>query len=418
MDAAAGGGRLSRAPAIAEAVLARLPRLPEAGFALACFVGSAATVQKYAGTAATAVYLVVLLAVVPLILVAYTSYVPPLRTSTIVLLSVATLAVLAVVFAIVYPHANTHVPGLGSDRDDAADMGARALLHGRWPYYGRTYLGNPISQLPGLLLLATPFVALGHSAYAAFFWLPVLFLLLWKLRGEGRTPLLLFWLALVASPVLVRELVTGGDLIANTVSVMLAMWLVELSLRRRHRGGLVVASLFLGLVLSSRLTFLFVLPPLAALAWKRYGIRRSAVVLLLAGAGFAAVTLPFYVGRAMFPPLTASDHLAGFEGSVPGGQWLLIAIGVSLSVALALFARPGLGSAFVQAASVQTFFLAAVAVHDSLNAGTLDLAQLTPGYGLPVLVLALGALPAAPALQRRSAPAVEPVSAAAPLADS
>lgn len=402
---------MSRVLTIPDAALTRLPRAPEVGFALACFVGSAATVQKYAGTAVTVLYLVLLLAVVPVIVRSTMAHVPPLRTSTILLLSGATLALLALVFALVYPHANTHAPGMGSDRDDAADMGATALLHGRWPYYGHTYLGNPISQLPGLLFLAAPFVELGHSAYAAFFWLPVLFVLLWRLRGDGQAPLLLVWLALIASPVFVRELVTGGDLIANTVSVMFTVWLVDIALVRRRRAELALAGLLLGFVLSSRLTFLFVLPPLAALAWKRDGLKRAIQVMLLAGVGFAAVTLPFYLGRATFPPLTASDHLVGFEGSVPGGQWAVIAAGVVLSVALALLARPGIASAFVQAASVQAFFLIAVAVHDSVDAGGLHLAQLTPGYGLPVLLLALGAVPRAPA-RERAVSVIETVSEA------
>jgi hypothetical protein len=377
----------------------RVALVPEAGFGLACFVGSAATVQKYAGTAATAGYLVLLVVAVPLVVRAASLWMPRLSTVTVVVLAVATLAVLVVLFALLYPHANTHSEGMGSDRDDAADMGARALLHGRWPYHGRTYLGNPISQLPGLLFLAVPFVALGHSAYAAFFWLPVLFLLLWHRRGEPQAPLFLIWLALLASPVLVREVVTGGDLVANTVSVMLAMWLVDAALTR-STGAFVLAGLVLGFVLSSRVTFFFVLPPLVVLAWRRCGLPRAVGVLLLAGVGFTAVTLPFYVGHSRFPPLSASDHLSVFEGSVPGGQWLVIAAALVLSVALALLVPAGLAGAFVQAASVWAFFLIAVAVHDSIQAGTLDLAQLTPGYGLPVLLLTLGALPGGAALAR------------------
>jgi len=373
--------------------LARWGRQAEVGLALACFAGSAATIQKYGGTASVVAYLVVLLAAVPLLVRAVASHLPPLRTSTVIVLALATLAVLAVVFVLVYPHANTHVPGRGSDRDDAADLGARALLHGHWPYYGRTYLGNPVSQLPGLLLLAAPFVALGHSAYAAFFWLPVLFGLLWLLRGDPKAPLLLLWLVLVASPVLVRELVTGGDLIANTVSVMLGTYLVGVALSDGRRVWLVGASLFLGFVLSSRLNFLFVLPPLLVLAWRRSSVETAGAVLTLVAAGFCAVTLPFYLGHRSFPPFSASDLLRGFDGAVPGGQWLVIAVGIGLSVVLALLAPPSLQGVFVQVAALQAFFLVALAGLDSVRAGTLDLAQLTPGYGLPVVLLALGGLP-------------------------
>lgn len=371
--------------------IARRPTSVEVGFALACFVGSAATIQKYGGTASTCAYLVVLLGAVPSLLRIGISRFPR-PTSTILLAAAASLVALAVLFFLLYPHANTHTPGVGSDRDDAADMGAHALLRGQWPYYGRTYLGGTVSQLPGLLLLAVPFVALGHSAYAAFFWLPVLFVLLWQLRGDGRESLLLSWLALLASPVLVREVVTGGDLLANTVSVMLAMVLVAFALERGHRWRVVLAGLFLGFVLSSRLNFLFALLPLAVLAWRRYGVRRSLEFLVPTAAGFAAVTLPFWVGRDSFPPLTSSDHLSAFDGSIPGGQSLVLALAVVLAVALALIGPSRLGSVFAQAAVVQAFFVVVVGVHEVIQAGTFDLTDLTPGYGLPVVLLALGAL--------------------------
>jgi hypothetical protein len=235
-------------------------------------------------------------------------------------------------------------------------------------------------------------VALGHSAYAAFFWLPVLFALLWNLRAEGRVALLLAWLALIASPVLVREVVTGGDLLANTISVMVAVWLIALALERHHRWRLVFAGLFMGFVLSSRLNFLFVLLPLAAFAWKRYGIRRVLEFLVPTAVSMAAVTLPFWVGRASFPPLTSSDHLSAFDGSLPGGQSLVIAIALVVAIGFALAAPPRLGSVFAQAAAVQAFFIVAVGVHEAVQAGSLDLTDLTPGYGLPVVLLALGAL--------------------------
>lgn len=368
---------------------------PEVWLALACFVGSAATVQKYAGTAATVAYLVALLVAVPLFVRRVLPRLPRLSPRTLTALALGTLLVLLVLYAVIYPHANTHAPNAGSDRDDAADLGAHALLHGQWPYHGHTYLGNSISQFPGLLLLAVPFVWLGHSAYAAFFWLPVLYLLLRKLSSEPRTPLVLLWLALVASPVLVREVVTGGDLIANSVSVMLATWLLLLALERRGPLLVVLAGLALGFTLSSRLNFFFVLPPLFVAVWRRFGARAAVASGLLAVAGFAAVTLPFYVGHGgHFPPLEASDHLAAFNGSVPGGERLVIAAGFVLSGGLALrMLSTSVKSVFAQVAVVQSFFLVAVVVLASARAGSLDLASLTPGYGLPVVLFALGAIP-------------------------
>jgi hypothetical protein len=61
--------------------------------------------------------------------------------------------------------------GGGSDSDDALVTGVYELAAGRYPYYVKTYLGNPISPLPGALILAAPFVAVGCVALAHVFWL-------------------------------------------------------------------------------------------------------------------------------------------------------------------------------------------------------------------------------------------------------
>ena len=317
-------------------------------------------------------------------------------------LATATLLVVLVAYVVVYPHANTHDPTAGSDRDDAADLGARALLHGRFPYNGRTYLGNPISQFPGALLLAAPFVAMGHSAHASFFWLPVLLLLLRRLAGDWRTPLLLTWAALLLSPTFVREVVTGGDLVANTVSVMLASWLVLVGFSTRRPWAAGLGAVLLGVALSSRLNFLFVLPPLTAAVWRRHGVRAALSAGALAVAAFAAVTLPFYLGHeSEFTPIGASDKLVGFNGEIPGGARAVIAVGLCLSIVLALLAASSAESVFAQTAAVQAFFVVAVVALASVNGRTLDLAPLVPGYGLPVLLFALGALPVAAARPAR-----------------
>jgi hypothetical protein len=374
--------------------------------ALALFVASAATVDKYLGTRLMLMYLIVLAALVPPLLPRAAASLPHVLSQRAALVLVAaTLVVLLVAFVVVYPHANTHDPGAGSDRDDAADLGARALLHGHFPYRERTYLGNPISQFPGALVLAAPFVLAGHSAYAAFFWLPLLLLLLRRLAGEWWTPLLLTWAALLLSPTFVREIVTGGDLVANCVSVMLGAGLVLLGLACDRRWAAALAALFLGLALSSRLNFLFVLPPLLVAVWRRSGARAAVAAAGLVAAAFAAVTLPFYLGHeSRFTPIGASDKLVGFNGEIPGGARTVIAAGLCLSVVLALRAASSTESIFGQTALVQAFFVVAVVVLASAKAHALDLGPLVPGYGLPVLLFALGALPlAAVGWPRRSA---------------
>ena len=80
-------------------------------------------------------------------------------------------------FVVVYPIANdgewsSGVRG-GSDRDEALQVGGEALLAGEYPYYQRTFLDNPISPMPGSILAALPFAAVGQAGLQNLLWLPV-----------------------------------------------------------------------------------------------------------------------------------------------------------------------------------------------------------------------------------------------------
>ena len=145
-------------------------------------------------------------------------------TETRVLAAVSFAGLLAAFFW-VYPMVNTSAPGAGSDRDDALNLAAGALLHGRFPYSQRTYLGDLITPMPGAVLLAAPFVLLGTSAWQNLFWLPALYLAGRRLLADPRLALLLWWSVLGLSPAVLQELVSGGDLLSNALYVpLLVLW--------------------------------------------------------------------------------------------------------------------------------------------------------------------------------------------------
>jgi len=353
------------------------------------FVASAATVQKYGGTGGLLAYLAVLV----LLTWFAAPAVPRLRAGLsdrgAIVVGVVALTAVAVLFAIAHPRADRQAATAGSDRDDAADVGAQLLLDGRYPYDGRTYLGQPISQLPGGLVLAAPFVALGASAYAAFFWLPVLVLLLRSRFREWRTPLLLALLALCLAPGLLREVVTGGDLVANGVAVLCAAWLV---LRTQRPVPALLAALLLGVVLSWRLSFALALPALFVALARLHGVRRVMTTAAVAGASFTAITLPFALHEGRFWPLESSNHLQRFDGVLPGGgTTVAIVTGLLVGAAALVPQRWSVTRFLWHAVGSQVALVLSVVVLESFRNGTVDFSPLIPGYGLLALFFGLAA---------------------------
>jgi energy-coupling factor transporter transmembrane protein EcfT len=57
-------------------------------------------------------------------------------------------ALIVLIFFVVYPIANSGAyGGIGSDRDDAINIGVSRLINGKYPYYATTYLGNPLGSI-------------------------------------------------------------------------------------------------------------------------------------------------------------------------------------------------------------------------------------------------------------------------------
>ena len=340
------------------------------------FVASAGTIQKYAGTAAALVSLPLFILVAAVLLPWLERLAARVDERQALVAACVALTCLALVFIVVYPHANSHALGQGSDRDDAADLGARRLLDGRYLYGPLTYLRNPISQLPGELALAAPFVAvLGHSGYANVLALALLAGLL-VFTGRRLASALVIELVIVLSPGVLREYVTGGDLIANTVYVAAASVAVYALATRRWAG--VIAAAALGVTLASRGNFAFVLIPLAFML-AREGIRRAGLLLsitVMVAATLAAIAVARPAGRTS---IRIADHL-----DVLGryGSSVTIVVAVAVAVVLALRTRDwAYRTLFTQAAIVQAIFPLALV----LNARSFT--PLVSGYGVPAVVL-------------------------------
>ncbi|MDA8117421.1 MAG: hypothetical protein M0000_08650 [Actinomycetota bacterium] len=299
---------------------------------------SIGTVFKYLGVPGlvsySAVVLASLWAIRVWVLPRLTTY---LTERQALVLAAFTLMALIAIFVWIHPLVSAPRPGHGSDRNEAMNLATSALLHGRYPYHSRTYLGNPLSPLPGSILLAVPFAWLGDSGYQTFFWLAIFFLTLRRELQGSRPALLLMWIALTLSPVVVQEVMTGGDLLANALYLM--VFALSLLRRARERSGWAYAGLF-GVGLSSRANFLLLVPlGLVALA-ERAGWGRALKLTAVSCATFGVVTVPFYLASpGGFSPLHTLRTFDAASARVPWLGVFVFVLDASLAVALA-FLRP------------------------------------------------------------------------------
>jgi hypothetical protein len=186
------------------------------------------------------------------------------------------LAILIPAFLVGNALANSGIFGGGSDCDEATIQGVLSLLRLENPYAQTTYLGNPITPLPGALLLSVPML---HAAN-----------ILW---------LCLCPLIVLLNPRVWHCLAIGSDYPANTIYVCMA---VLFYLRRRSMWSAAI----LGVTLSSRLNFLFVLP----FAWGKRAWIAVVVFLVL-----SVPALP-YMSH------TAKIHPAYVAAAIPLALWL------------------------------------------------------------------------------------------------
>jgi hypothetical protein len=258
-------------------------------------------------------------------------------------LAVGTLACLLIAFVVLYPLANSGRIGPGSDRDEALNTADAELLAGRYPYYPRTYLGAPVTPMPGALLLALPFHLLGNAAYQNVFWMVAFLGLLAAGVGSLRLALLTLLFSLAGSPELLKEFAIGGDFGTNAIYVLiftqLLVWTVA-SARSRVMG--VVAAVAFGMACSSRPNFVLLAPLVFASLTNRVGWRRAAAYLGIALLAAAGMTLPFYFHDPHnFSPLHVTTFVSDLDQKLPNARVAVYGLAVlgSLGLAVRQYAR-------------------------------------------------------------------------------
>lgn len=200
---------------------------------------------------------------------------------------------------------------------------------------GGLHYPEPVSVLPGLILLAAPFVWLfGYSGYQNALWMVVLVLLA---RRSTRTPQLgLYTVAVLfaAMPNLSREFLNGSDFFANTVMVLAAIAATERVQGRALRRAALIGAV-VGLLLATRIACLPLLGVLGCWLWRREGLQAAVAFLTPAGLVAAGLVLPFViVDPEWFSPLHVRDRMVWVDAFLPGASFAVQVLTIA-SVAIA-----------------------------------------------------------------------------------
>ncbi|MER2557897.1 MAG: hypothetical protein ABTQ93_10535 [Candidatus Competibacter denitrificans] len=234
------------------------------------------------------------------------------------------ISVLILMFLLIYPLTDLGYLGFASDRDEAIDIAVNELLKGHYPYrcrsisgvhHGCPEKGNLISPLSGGLLLATPFVMMGGSALQNFFWLIAFYVALRCFQSERKFPAIYLITLMLLSPVLIAEILTGGDYLANSLAVTLALILV---LNSKSTKNQILGSLLLGVALSWRAHFLLIMIPCMLYSIKRKEFKKLPMIGLVTIGSFILVTLPFWLANPVeFTPIHIQQRLSDFQHLLP-----------------------------------------------------------------------------------------------------
>lgn len=313
-----------------------------------------------------------------------------LQWKGVVALLIVGMLLLCIAFEFAYPIANSGRFGPGSDRDEALNQAVAALFRGEYPYHQKTYLGNPISPMPGSLVLAAPFYFfLGNGAYQTIFWIFVFSLILIERRCVDSFPrLLVFGLTWMLSPALAQEFLTGGDLIANSLFMAAATyWVIRGTTEAACSGWqLLMASALLGICLSSRANFVTIMPIVFFAVARERGYAFAVRHGLIAAVIFATLTGAFYFhDPASFSPLHTANKLARFDAVLPHAAVVVPLATLVISCVIGLIGN--LRHVYMHIAAVLALPVVASVLLQSIQASRLNLDS--ADFALPALVFAV-----------------------------
>jgi hypothetical protein len=275
-------------------------------------------------------------------------------------------------FAILYPISLRHTLNIGSDREDALRIELLAVRHHQYAYDARTFLGNPPTPLPGAMLLAAPFFALGHIAWQNFLWLALFFFFAIHFFRYRATALFYLAVSLLFAPGHLSDFTSGGDYLTNFFYVAIAVTLFNRSLGNSLYASIPTA-LFLGVALSSRILYAVILIPLLSMTLQRTSRLRAAMLFFLVLLAACAVTLPVFSPHPLSRLLLQLQQNAIKLRYIPGPlhpQWTLPLLAIVVA-STAFFVRMDLPRLFLIFSAATFVMLAPFVVTFALHSDKL-----------------------------------------------
>lgn len=216
---------------------------------------------------------------------------------------ITTFFILFLLFITIYPKIDKAGIVIGdmafgaADTDNSLYNATSELFHGRYPYYRQNFRGYFPSQMPGALLLATPFYLLGHTSVQNFFWLIVFLIVAKHFFKETRLALILLWLSLFFSPVIIYHLIAGMNYMSNGMYVMTFMILMiyYVSKTGSNVWGKIIFSILFGISLSSRPNFSLLVPLVFSSLYQQTGYKNAIKYTSITCISAFVLTFIFYI---------------------------------------------------------------------------------------------------------------------------